>query len=63
MYYNLRRSIILFPSTVVRRHAAERREYQVKYNQVKRLTRRKLGKAKLAALRDAKWQELNGIKP
>lgn len=45
------------------RNAVARREYQVKYNRVRRLTRRKLGKVKLAALRETRWKELKGLLP
>ncbi|KAK7684486.1 hypothetical protein QCA50_005664 [Cerrena zonata] len=49
--------------TYYARNTAARRKYQVQYNQVQRLTRRKVGKVNLAALRETKWQELKGTRP
>lgn len=45
------------------RNAIARRQYQVQYNKIQRMTRRKLGKVQLAALREKKWQELKGLTP
>ncbi|KAK7689758.1 hypothetical protein QCA50_006397 [Cerrena zonata] len=45
------------------RHAEARREYQNRYNQLQRLTRRKLSKSDLQALRKRKSDELDGVIP
>lgn len=40
-----------------------RREYQNRYNQIRRITRRKLSKADLQTLRKRKTEELDGVIP
>ncbi|KAK7677664.1 hypothetical protein QCA50_019355 [Cerrena zonata] len=49
-------------SSYYARNITARRQYQVQYNRVQRVTRRKVGKAQLAALQEKKRQELNGVR-
>lgn len=50
-------------SFILHSNLEARRQYQVKYNRVKRATRRKLSKAGLDALRDRKRREVDGDLP
>ncbi|KAK7691282.1 hypothetical protein QCA50_004675 [Cerrena zonata] len=45
------------------RNTKARQEYQIQYNQVRRATRRKLGKAALEILRKQKRDEIEGNLP
>lgn len=60
-------SLLLYDLSVClhmyRRNVEARRQYQVNYNQVKRVTRRKLAKSDLHKLQERKRQELCGAIP
>ena len=60
-YHNYRR--LVHSIGVSSRNAEARREYQIQYNKIRRVTRRKVGKKELLKMRENKREELEGKVP